>query len=79
MNDTCATHHKNIMRSILGYSSQSVFFQKQKVAVMNFTLHSKMNFDFLFVADACFEFELRQVKSYLKINFIQHHFNFYNV
>ncbi len=45
-------------------------------------LHSSLknlNFDFLFVADACFEFELRQVKSYLKINFIRHHFNFYNV
>ncbi len=38
---------------------------------------------FLFVADACFEFVLYQVNDlsifYLKINFIQHHFNFYNV
>ncbi len=36
---------------------------------------------FLFVADACFEFELRQVISLssilsLKINFIHHHFSF---
>ncbi len=39
---------------------------------------------FLFVADACFELELRQVNYlstifYLKINCIHHHFRFYNM